>query len=49
MGFIITHIIFVNDPPNPDSRPYVDVYAIRYHVESLCRNFRATCNPEVYA
>ena len=49
MGCIITHIIFVNDPPNPDSRPYVDVYAIRYHVESLCRNFRATCNPEVYA
>lgn len=24
MEFIITHIIFVNDPPNPDSRPYVD-------------------------
>ena len=35
MECIITHIIFVNDPPNPDSRPYVDVYAIRYHVESL--------------
>ena len=34
MGFIITHIIFVNDPPNPDSRPYVDVYAIRYHAIS---------------
>lgn len=57
MGCIITHIIFVNDPLNPDSRPYVDVYAIRYYVESLCRNFRATCNPaevkwsegEVYA
>lgn len=49
MGCIITHIIFVNDPPNPDSRPYVAVYAIRYHVESLCRNFRATCNHEVYA
>lgn len=49
MGCIITHIIFVNDPPNPDSRPYVDVYAIRYHVESLCRNFRATCNHKVYA
>ena len=45
MGCIITHIIFVNDPLNPDSRPYVDVYAIRYYVESLCRNFRATCNP----
>lgn len=34
MGCIITHIIFVNDPPNPDSRPYVDVYAIRYHAIS---------------
>ena len=33
-GCIITHIIFVNDPPNPDSRPYVDVYAIRYHAIS---------------